>query len=125
MQVREQSRGGRRQEGHGGAERDYFLPVDPGSEALRKSGRCREDVGQEGDVMSLPDLGSFAEAHLPQTHRRVSRRTDAEEGGDFVWLGSVSPDGTVGQSFVDLDMQWHSVVVTKYGHCVEEGESSL
>jgi hypothetical protein len=44
---------GRRQEG----QRGYFLPVDPGSAALRKSGYCREDMRQEGGVRSLPDLG--------------------------------------------------------------------
>lgn len=43
--------GGRRRE------RDCFLPVDPGSGALRKSGYRREDMGQEGGVMSLPDPG--------------------------------------------------------------------
>lgn len=96
MQIRNKSRGAWRQEGCGGPERDCFLPVDPGSEALRKRGCRREDFEQEGGVMSLPDLGPFAEIHLPRIlEAQTRKRPLAVPLRDFVCLGSISSGGMV------------------------------
>lgn len=78
------------------SQRACFLPVDPGSEALRKPGCRREDFEQEGGVMSLPDPGPFAETHLPRTSEAQTRKRPlAAFLKDFVCLGSVSSDGMV------------------------------
>lgn len=81
--------GGRRGEG------DYFLRVDPGSGALRKSEYCREDMGQEGGVMSLPNPGLCRSTS--GANAGVSSSTNAEEL--FMSLGDFdlvrNNDGTV------------------------------